>query len=522
EAWLYACAELAVLEVRDDAWRFGHDKLREALLAGMTLDEQRMWSRAVASALETTYGRDPLHAGQIADLWFVVGEAARSLDYALIAVRHMIDISAQYDRAAELIMRALAAQPELALRAHLLGLLSETKEKRMQLDAAYVDSEVALTLAREANDPALIADTLIGLGNVFFAQSRYDDARGKYAEAETLIAQLNDERREANVVMRLGSVLRMQGQFADARAHFQRSLALYEAQGAEQWIGMIQNALGVCAMEQGNHDAALDHYERSQAISERIGDLRQRAATLNNITIVLINRGSFDSALDYSRRSLEIAQRIGYRNAILAVLNNLTSATYAQRNYELSAEYARETLALAREFGDRRVEAMALANLGSSLNAQRQFEAARDSMEAALTLFRDMNHRFGMSIMLSNLGEIYGNLGETARAVRCVRESLHLAVEVNSQTRKVAAIYAAARLLWSHFDQQTVAAWVWFGRRLPEIGQEMRDHYDELRAQIERERSDLVDEAEAASQQLDLAAVVEQIEAVLETYTREP
>ena len=52
ESWLSTCANLAILEVIEGRWRFGHDKLRAGILASLKEDELSELHRKVATALE--------------------------------------------------------------------------------------------------------------------------------------------------------------------------------------------------------------------------------------------------------------------------------------------------------------------------------------------------------------------------------------------------------------------------------------------------------------------------------------
>ena len=79
EEWTARCAAAAVLELRDSAWAFSHDKLREQLLADIPLDERARLHARVASALEAS-GHDDRPAA-LAHHWREAREPARELPY---------------------------------------------------------------------------------------------------------------------------------------------------------------------------------------------------------------------------------------------------------------------------------------------------------------------------------------------------------------------------------------------------------------------------------------------------------
>ena len=79
EEWTGGCAAAAVLELRDGAWVFSHDKLREQLLADITPDERAALHARVAGALEASGHED--RPAALAYHWREAGEPARELPY---------------------------------------------------------------------------------------------------------------------------------------------------------------------------------------------------------------------------------------------------------------------------------------------------------------------------------------------------------------------------------------------------------------------------------------------------------
>jgi tetratricopeptide (TPR) repeat protein len=66
DADIHACAEVGVLEMHEQRWRFSHDKLREYVLAIIPAERLRTIHAQVARSLETTYPDPHGHAARIA------------------------------------------------------------------------------------------------------------------------------------------------------------------------------------------------------------------------------------------------------------------------------------------------------------------------------------------------------------------------------------------------------------------------------------------------------------------------
>jgi tetratricopeptide (TPR) repeat protein len=85
EPWLMSCANAAVLEVRDQRWRFAHDRLREQLLDDLTPEVRRALHRRVAEAIEREYPEQAASVTALAHHWQQAAEPAREAEYALRA-----------------------------------------------------------------------------------------------------------------------------------------------------------------------------------------------------------------------------------------------------------------------------------------------------------------------------------------------------------------------------------------------------------------------------------------------------
>jgi len=75
---------------------------------------------------------------------------------------------------------------------------------------------------------------LSGLGEVFLATGRPEEARPQFAAAASLAAQIGDARELARAHSGLASVCRATGDLGKARDHWKQALAIYNAAGAAE------------------------------------------------------------------------------------------------------------------------------------------------------------------------------------------------------------------------------------------------------------------------------------------------
>jgi tetratricopeptide (TPR) repeat protein len=112
--WMGSCATAAVLEARDDCWRFAHDKLREQLLADLSPEVRRGLHRRVAEAMEADGGSERVMA--LAHHWREAGDTVKEASSACAAGFLALQSSACQE-AVGYLMRArelLAPQPPAA------------------------------------------------------------------------------------------------------------------------------------------------------------------------------------------------------------------------------------------------------------------------------------------------------------------------------------------------------------------------------------------------------------------------
>jgi tetratricopeptide (TPR) repeat protein len=143
DAWAQRCAAAAVLELREQAWLFTHDRLRDQLLNDLEPESLRSRHRRVAEALEHLYPGRAEFVTALAHHWRQAGDSLRELDYAEQAGRLALQSGACREALSHL-QRALSLVRETT-RTPASG-LSPTRPNviQRQLDPnARVDPETA-------------------------------------------------------------------------------------------------------------------------------------------------------------------------------------------------------------------------------------------------------------------------------------------------------------------------------------------------------------------------------------------
>ena len=85
DSWLTLCANIAILEVQENRWRFTHDKLREHLLEELSESERPLLHRQAAETIENISPDPARQAAILAHLWQVAGDEVKELHYSELA-----------------------------------------------------------------------------------------------------------------------------------------------------------------------------------------------------------------------------------------------------------------------------------------------------------------------------------------------------------------------------------------------------------------------------------------------------
>lgn len=223
--WLVVCLNMAVLETQDGAWQFSHDKLRDGVLAELSISEKQRLHRAIAEALEDVYLHSPDHIVAVAYHWAMAGDASKEEQYAALIGRQALANGA-YAQAVEALKRALlltqaghSEKDDSERRKDMVALKRQLAESYNGLgDAtrARQSYEESLNEARQIGHKRGEIEALNALGNLDFSQHHSDDAYRSYQLALPLAAEVRSPELIIASVIGLAQIIAERGNQARA------------------------------------------------------------------------------------------------------------------------------------------------------------------------------------------------------------------------------------------------------------------------------------------------------------------
>ncbi|MEO8396318.1 MAG: tetratricopeptide repeat protein, partial [Chloroflexota bacterium] len=413
---------------------FRHALLRDAAYQMQIQERLTTLHRLAAETIETLYPDDVTQYEALLEHWHTSGELDHELRYLDPVVKRLIDITAQYDRAGELLMRAIepladsdtrrlmplnwmsalhlkrgnfaeaeeAAQQArllasvgnraaLALSLHRLGVIANSRDSYAE-GRDYL--EQSLAIQQEIDDREGIAANFNSLGAAMQRQGAYAEARAYLEQSLALWREIGDPEKIANSLNQLGVVARMQGQITEARTYIEQSLEIRREVGDRAGIAASLSQLGVVARIQGNYEEAQTLHEQAIIIKREIGDRLGLANSLISVGNISFGLGKFSEARLYFERSLEIIRQVGEPLGISGNLNNLGVVAVLQKDYPAAEAYYQESLSIRRKIGDRRGIADTLMNLGTLAFREGNYQTAEPYHRESLGLHRELDDGF--------------------------------------------------------------------------------------------------------------------------------
>lgn len=314
----------------------------------------------------------------------------------------------------------LAAHSELA-HADVVRELTDLvrRHARVNTREALVISELAVALARNLNDRAALAQSLLAKGGALYGIGEHRASLDHNAQAVQIFRALGmttDLARTLNASIQPHILL---GEYEQAMAAVEEARAIFQAQGNAWRLARVDANAGNIYHRQDRFAEALASYEKAcqYFLAHEQQDAEGLAVTLHNMAVCLISMNDFHRALATYQKAQEIAERNKMPLLVSQADYNIAWLYYLRGEYGRAIEMLRGARENCRTRGDEYHFAlchMDLSEIYLELNLSR--ESAQMAQQGA-ALFEKLNMGYESAKCQANLGIALGQQGQAFRAL---------------------------------------------------------------------------------------------------------
>ena len=353
DEWLNEGQEAAIFEVRDEQWRFTHDKLREALLDEMNEEFRQELHKTIAEAIETVYPEDDTKAAALVHQWHMAGNPHKEFEYAVKAGGLAISNTAN-EEAIQFFNRALA----------LIDNVLEMPHRLIQEVGIQIRRGIALMNARGYASPATaqayerareialmlgespqLAPVYCGLWAYYIVSGNHKKGVAVARELVEMGESLNDDLVKMIGYWCLGGCQFLIGEFEESVEHCQRAIDLYDfdqhnklcfmygtdpAMSAGLWQSLSYWCLGY-------PDKAIKANNEANELGERVGQPFGMAGARNLAAWLYSLVNDIEKMQIEAAKCVEISDKYGF--PVWGSTGRLRLVVASIRSGELKPEY---------------------------------------------------------------------------------------------------------------------------------------------------------------------------------------
>ena len=266
------------------------------------------------------------------------------------------------------------------------------------------------------------------LGEISFAQGKWNDALDCCGECNSLAKDLGDAHHEGRAALVMAEVHARRGEMEHAQNLLRRCSELFSQLEDNGNLSRVRYILGTMYEERGDFDKAISEYEKSRSYAEEAGfDISSGKAILG-VGRILGKKGQYEKSYREMIKAIRVLEDSDSLEELPLGYANLGATSFFLDNDE-AIEWHEKSISVAEEVGDLRLIGCGKMNIAGCLIRKSEYEKALRNLEEALGVLTEIDDKE----MLSSL---YIQFGTTYRAQKkwtAARESLGKAVDISKE-----------------------------------------------------------------------------------------
>ena len=447
DLFLIASSMTNLIEVRDDVWRFSHDKWREGILLGLSEQAIITLNQQAATTIERLYPEDEAYFEVLRDHWRLAQNVERELHYLVPIALNLMRIQVDYDRAKALFAECLKLLPQNDLRAaeilRMYGLLMNVQgERELALDFIQRAAEIA-----RINDNALQSvRCYVALGNVAMDHGDFEAASGYFDHSLAVANFIKDQKAIADAKYALGLLADHRMKYEVAERYLQRCLTLYQELDLLPESARTLNSLAKVEVHRGHFEDALLHVNEALRMCRRLGDKFSTAEALQLLGELSQHQHDYSAAEHYFLNSLTIRKHLDNKPGIAKVLQALATLYTTTGDYNRAFEAAQKACTTNDSMGKTFNCAANFATMSELDYRRGNYQTAYDYAHKSIDLYLHGNYQTAFPLAYLTLGNICVKL-RSYEAIKAFRLALEHSLVADDTCIMLCTIMAMAQLL---------------------------------------------------------------------------
>jgi tRNA A-37 threonylcarbamoyl transferase component Bud32/DNA-binding NarL/FixJ family response regulator len=444
DLWLSDCSYY-VLDIENNRWRFMHDKVRETLIADISLEERKAQHRYIATTIEQAYGTSVNWLAFLAYHWAQADQPIKEATYALAAAKHAQSIFA-FANARQYYLQALHAYSHLLNDSqHNQGLL-ETLTGLVTVSLLTGDPRDNLSYLSLAEDVIVSQDelpdrmqmhslmVLFGVaGQAHYYGSEYPHAIKRFEQMASIAQKIGEHDQIVIAEAYKAQVLALQGYYKEALPYFERLLPIAQRlKMRQEWL-WTKSYICFCYGMVGRYNEAMTH--GTDAIFQAREMRYSTAEAVARIFLIITHwqAREIPLALRECQLTLEIAQAT--QDYLPLYLGYGLQARVLLESGQL--RHAQESMVTCQELSKRMGDNLILADWLMALNAElalehQDYATAQHLADDALQFAQNIESIFGQAIAHQLLGKVYQLMGDIEESGQHYIASLNAYTQCNT------------------------------------------------------------------------------------------
>jgi tetratricopeptide (TPR) repeat protein len=287
-----------------------------------------------------------------------------------------------------------------------------------------------------------IMELLCRLGEISFAQGRWNEALDHCNECNLLAKELGNAHHEGRSALIMAEVHSRRGQGNFAQRLLERCSELFSQLEDSGNLSRVHYTLGTMSEEKGDFDKALSEYQKSESYAKEADYDIYRGKAMLGAGRILGKKGHYgksyrdmikairvlegndaleelplgyanlgatsffldnDEAIEWHEKSVSAAEEVGALRMIGCGRMNIAGCLIKKSDHDLALKNLEEALGVITEIDDKEMLSSLHIQFGITYRAQRRWTAARESLGRAVDISKEVDMPYNLADALLNL-----------------------------------------------------------------------------------------------------------------------